>query len=744
MCGAMTCVIDLCEDEQLPAAVQIVKKERAVVGQAPLFVKEDEHVFVKEEQVSVKDELITIEDEEHGKQLIEINVHPEEDVELATLRKLVSDAQRTVSECQIQLTHATTHLQDLSSRLAERQSHIQQLADNNFNWSASFPWTAKLAQQLTSTFKISTFRPLQHEALNATLLKRDVFAILPTGAGKSLIYQLAAVVEQGLTLVITPLISLSMDQRASLCRRNIRAESLDSTAPKKLVKKIYEKFLPPHGRVNNSRHPRKRKGGNWRPDDMNPSILFVTPEQVAKSKRLMSRLEGMHQMGHLTRICIDEAHCASSWGHDFRPEYRKLGLLRRQLPRAPILCLSATCAVETTEEVCKILEMKDCVVFRGAVDRPNLYYQVREKKADEEGLVSDLSDIINGEFGGCCGIVYVLSRKDAENYAGQLRVHGIKAAAYHGDLDRDVRKQVHEKWSDGRLLVVIATIAFGLGIDNPNVRFVIHATMATSLEAYYQESGRAGRDGKPATCIILHRAREFSRLSGFVVDKGGDRLEKMYAMYQYACSRGAQKLCRRSLITQAFGQTVLDERDRKTCCDLCRSRTGIGEKPVIMNVTHLAKSAAKWITAYLQAHQDEKVTLNALATAWANSGAKGKNMRMGEKMIDRGVDMDTRMEILVELVFHGVLVEYHRHSSYAVNAYVKRGRGKIAGDVMVVVRREAIVALERCGCVADTVGKVEVKMDVGELDQDVKDDGGDGEDSGSDGDVVRRKRQRIR
>ena len=621
-----------------------------------------------------------------------------EDAKLSSLQHMVIIEERKVKRLERKLERSKETLSKLKKELEEHKAHLQSKIDQQTNWLSSFPWDEKLSEELHNTFGIDSFRALQHEALNATLLGRDVFAILPTGAGKSLIYQLAAVVEGGLTLVVTPLLSLSMDQRASLRRRSIRAESLDSTTPKDTVKRIYAELLPNKGRVVGSSNPRKgRSREPWIADDMPAAILFVTPEQVVKSKRLMARLEMMHEMGHLTRICIDEAHCASTWGHDFRPEYCKLGILRRQLRGVPILCLTATCGRETTEGVGRILELKNSVVFRGNINRPNLFYEVREKKEDETAVIADIAGYVQGEFANQCGIVYVLSRRDAEVYAASLKAYGVAAGAYHGDLDREMRAQIHESWSDGRLLVVVATIAFGMGIDNAHVRFVIHATMACSIEGYYQESGRAGRDGADAKCIILHRAREFPRLSAFVADKGGGRLRKMYEMYEYACSRGAHAVCRRDVIVRSFGQILDGKVDNGNCCDLCQKRKGIGDEITVMDVTNLAKSAGKWTNEYIKAHPDEKVTLNALAAAWANSGAKGTRMRKGEKLLDRGVDVDTRLEILVELVFQGVLREYHRHSSYSINAYVKRGNKSVAKEVVVTVRKQSVDALLRCG-----------------------------------------------
>lgn len=604
----------------------------------------------------------------------------------AKVQQMLVDLKEARDQVHIQheaLTRATTKVKILEANHAMFVKFLRRKADASFNWLNKFPWDTAVTQQLLDVFKISSLRPLQREALNATLLRRDVFAILPTGAGKSLIYQLAAVVEGGLTLVVTPLISLSSDQRAALQRLNIRAESLDSMASKETVKSIYSDVLPKGGLVSGSSQPRKRHRNNFQPsrwicDDMKAAILFVTPEQIVRSKRFMSRLEMMYEAGHLTRICVDEAHCCSTWGHDFRADYRKLGILRRQCPSTPILALSATCEQVTTDNVCELLETRDCVVFRGSVDRPNLFYEVRQKKDAEDNVVADIASMVRAEFSGQCGIVYVLSKKESESYAMKLCHYGISAGCYHGDMDYGARSTVHTEWSEGCLQVVVATIAFGLGIDNQHVRFVIHATMATSLEGYYQESGRAGRDGKAAKCIVLHRVKEFARLSGFVADKGERRLQKMYNMYKYACGRGVGKksACRRAIIAEAFGECPPADRDMRTCCDLCAMRAGAelsSEGLMMVDVGVLARSAARMMSRFCKEFPDEKITLHNVADSWSKKGAKGVRMRGEEEAIDKRIGVDVRLEILVELIFRGVLQEYHRHSSFSVNAYVTSG-----------------------------------------------------------------------
>lgn len=643
------------------------------------------------------------------------------DKQLKELRDRVIEQRKLVSDFHRLLNEASKELNSLENQLSERATQLRQAADAAFNWNAdSFPWNDTLARELNDVFKIRSFRPLQRESLNATLMRRDVFAILPTGAGKSLIYQLAAVVDRGLTLVVTPLISLSLDQQRALRALNIAAESLDSTTNKGAVNRIYREILPKKGKIGKSKEPRKKRQkvakkprarangsqGNWVQDDMDPSILFVTPEQLVRNKKLMSRVEMMYEAGHLTRFVIDEAHCCSSWGHDFRADYRKLGILKRQCPDIPLVALSATCCPETTSDVCKTLEIPKCVVFRGSIDRPNLFYEARRKKDDEEAVIVDIASMLLNEFEGQCGIVYVLSRTEAEKYSESLNILGIKAGCYHGEMTRLDRNTVHEGWQNGNLQVAVATIAFGLGIDNQRARFVIHATMATSLEGYYQESGRAGRNGKPAKCIVLHRAKDFARLSGFVADKGDGRIRKLYEMYRYVSGRGSEgdsskvNRCRRAVIAASFGETAppRKEDDRKMCCDLCAADGEEGM--VVTDVTRLAQSSLRIMVHMSTNHGSEKVTLLNLATNWSNKGVKGQRFRGDEPAIDRRISIEIRLEILIELILEGALEEFHRHSSYAVNAYVTTGRniGEFLHEskrIHVALRKEDAASLSR-------------------------------------------------
>lgn len=359
----------------------------------------------------------------------------------------------------------------------------------------------------------------------------------------------------------------------------------------------------------------------------------------------------------------------------------------------PILALSATCSTNTLEDVAGILEMKEWVTFRGSIDRSNLFYDVRHKKDNDDGVIADILDMLRGEFLGMSGIVYVLSRREAEVYATKLASAGILAACYHGDMEACDRKETHKAWTVGSVHVVVATIAFGLGIDNPHARFVVHATMATSIEGYYQESGRCGRDGRPGTCVVLSKARDFSRLSAFVADKGEERVRMFYDMYRLVTGRSRGKggeMCRRAVIARAFGEEAPKREDGvERCCDLCQSRnnesvTGLVE----VDVTDMAVDAVRILKHMASDNPDERVTMCSLATYWSSKGVKGRKLRGTIKPINNKVGMECRLEVLIELVFLGALQEFFRHSSYAVNGYVKcakKADNIVKGEVKVAL-----------------------------------------------------------
>lgn len=320
----------------------------------------------------------------------------------------------------------------------------------------------------------------QREALEATQAGRDVVAVMPTGHGKSALYQLPAALG-GLTVVVSPLLALQRDQAAALAAlpRPLPSRALNSTLGARRTQEV------------------------WRAvEEVDPLVLFLTPEQLARDEVV----ERLSDVG-VARFVVDEAHCISAWGHDFRPDYLRLGGVVDRLGHPPVLALTATAPPPLRDEVVERLHLRDPLVLVRGFDRPNLHLEVRRQveEADRRSAVVESVAGLEGQ-----GLVYVATRRDTEAYAAALADLGRRTTAYHGGLRAAERADAHRRFSEGVADVVVATTAFGMGIDKPDVRFVVHAATPDSLESYYQQVGRAGRDGEPARALLFHRPEDFS------------------------------------------------------------------------------------------------------------------------------------------------------------------------------------------------------------------------------------------
>ena len=325
---------------------------------------------------------------------------------------------------------------------------------------------------LKDTFKLDCYRPHQLEAMNAYKSGHDVILVMPTGGGKSLCYQLPAITNQNsFTLVISPLVSLIEDQVMALQDLKVNVSMLNASSSRQDASLVHQEMINPKCQMK---------------------LLYVTPEKLAKSKMFMNKLQKAYEIGSFSHIAIDEVHCCSQWGHDFRPDYKYLGVLKQLFPKLPIIGLTATITEQVLSDVKSILNVKSCLHFKASFNRPNLFYEVRTKPDTLEEMLDQLTELLNGDFSEQSGIIYTLSIKDAEQLAEELGNRGIKALPYHASLEAKSRSKVHRRWLDGKCQVVVATIAFGMGIDKPNVRFVIHHSLSKSMENFYQESGRAG------------------------------------------------------------------------------------------------------------------------------------------------------------------------------------------------------------------------------------------------------------
>ncbi|MFH4976378.1 hypothetical protein AB6A40_003087 [Gnathostoma spinigerum] len=327
----------------------------------------------------------------------------------------------------------------------------------------------------------------------------------------------------------------------------IQATTLNHSTSKEEVKTIMQAITDPHSTLR---------------------LLYVTPEKLAQSKRLMNKLEKCDEAGLLKLVAIDEVHCCSQWGHDFRPDFKFLNVVKRQFKDVPIVGLTATATYDVVEDLKNILNIPAAVVFRAGFNRPNLFYEVVPKPSKLEDSVADISAMIKNRFSGESGIVYCFSKKDCEELATALRQQGIQAHFYHADMDTEQRKRTHEKWTAGAINVMVATVAFGMGIDKPDVRYVIHHSLPKSMENYYQESGRAGRDGKDATCVLYFRLSDLFRQSTMVcTEKTG--IANLYSMLVYCLQ---SKSCRRCLIAEHFNE-VWNESWCSKKCDVCCGKT---------------------------------------------------------------------------------------------------------------------------------------------------------------------------
>jgi ATP-dependent DNA helicase RecQ len=395
----------------------------------------------------------------------------------------------------------------------------------------------QLHHVLKDVFGYGSFRPLQESIIRDSLNGKDVFALLPTGGGKSLCYQLPALVRPGLTVVISPLIALMKDQVDALHANGVAATFLNSTL---------------------SETERRTR---WRGLHTGAyKLLYLAPERLI----LGTMPDELARWG-VACVAVDEAHCISEWGHDFRPEYRQIGALRERFPQVPFLALTATATERVRSDILGQLHLRDAATYVASFNRPNLVYRVFPKSQPSQQVIGFLKDR-KGE----AGIIYCASRAGADALAARLVDAGIPAAAYHAGLEKADREKAQDRFLRDEIRVVCATIAFGMGINKPNVRFVLHHDLPKNLEGYYQETGRAGRDGLPGECLLLFSAGDVAKQQGFIEEKTDAReqqlaREQLRQMVHYAES----SQCRRAALLGYFGETF--GADNCGACDNCLS-----------------------------------------------------------------------------------------------------------------------------------------------------------------------------
>jgi len=423
----------------------------------------------------------------------------------------------------------------------------------------------KLHQLLHRVFGFDSFRPNQEEIVRNILRRRDVVAILPTGSGKSLCYQLPARVRKGTCVVVSPLIALMKDQVDAARAAGIRASFLNSSLTREQAADTYRAL-------------------RWGDLD----LLYIAPERFA--------LEGFTDTlseVNINLFAVDEAHCVSEWGLDFRPDYLSLSHIKEKFPSVPLAAFTATATLQAQKDIITRLRLADPFILRASFDRPNLNYEVRPKESLDEQIAQYIAS-----RPGDCGIVYRTARKSTEATATHLRRKGIKALPYHAGLDAEDRKKNQDRFMSGEATVIVATIAFGMGIDKPDIRFVLHGDLPKNMESYYQETGRAGRDGQPSDCILFFGYGDLPRLE-FLIKQADDEkfveigLKKLQHVKNYA----ERDICRRRAILAYFDEAYGE--DNCAACDICCDNTPT-----------------------LDATDDAKLLLNAIADTGERFGAR--------------------------------------------------------------------------------------------------------------------------
>ena len=387
---------------------------------------------------------------------------------------------------------------------------------------------------LQGVFGYSSFRPHQQAVIEGLIAGRNAFVLMPTGGGKSLCYQIPALHREGVAIVVSPLISLMKDQVDALRASGVAAafynSALGSAEARRVLAQLHEHTL---------------------------DLLYVSPERLM-SADFMARLADVD----IALFAIDEAHCVSQWGHDFRPEYQQLGALRQLFPGIPLVALTATADAQTRDDIVRVLALEEAGCHISGFDRPNIRYTVLEKHKPFEQLLRFLEP-----REGQAGIVYALSRKRVEEVAGKLQARGVRAAAYHAGLSADVREDVQDDFLRDELDVVVATVAFGMGIDKPNVRFVVHYDLPRHIEGYYQETGRAGRDGLASEALLLFGAQDVGTARR-LIENNENPVQKRIEVHKLNAMVGLAEssTCRRRVLLGYFG-----ERLDRNCgnCDVC-------------------------------------------------------------------------------------------------------------------------------------------------------------------------------
>lgn len=526
--------------------------------------------------------------------------------------------------------------------------------DHSDEFKGNYCFSRELLDILETKFGLRTFRPGQREIINAILKGHDCLVLMPTGGGKSLCFQLPAVLSEGVTIVISPLIALITDQVDKLNALDIRAAHLCCTISREKKKEILSKLYLNEPEID---------------------LLYLTPEKIMVSSETRDMINSLYKRKKLSRFIIDEVHCLSLWGHDFRPHYKQLSMLKEKYSDIQIVCFTATATKQVQTDVIVNLKLRNVKRFVQSFNRPNIKYQVIDKR--EEMPINEIIYLIKKKFFRSSGIIYCLTRKECVTLSQYLNRMGITAKPYHAGLEDQVREQTQREWMQDQFNVVVATIAFGMGIDKPDVRFVIHNKIPKSLEAYYQESGRAGRDGEISYSYLFYSYGDVIKTMNLMnedfkkkdtLDGHFDNLEQMVAF------ANNQVDCRRYLQLLNLGEDF-DRRscmqNRETICDNCENFRNDIKK---IDITKQAKELSVLVRDITRIN---KVTLIMVTKIY--KGSKDKTIYMREFDRHRYYGSGRQMSrldihrILRDLIIRNVLANLYITTGEFPIVYIKPG-----------------------------------------------------------------------